>query len=148
VTVEPVTNPLAISDRQQLAAFLDGKSDARILEEAHAVGPDKVLARVFQVMEAEYDTSMAPGEDVTVLWEIAEPGGNTHQWHIIARPDGCSCAPGAGPRPDVTLRLGVITFLGIMSGRVGGMKALSTGKLKLKGDLFLAMSIEKWFAAG
>jgi hypothetical protein len=138
-------DPTQIKDRDELAAFLAGRDDREIDQVALDVGVVGILARVFEQMARDFDPGNGPRDDVVVQWDVSGPDGRVHTWQMVARPDGCSVVEGALGKPRVTLRVGLVTFLKLVTGLVSGMRALSTGKLKLRGDLMLATSIDKWF---
>lgn len=138
-------NPLEITSREELAAFIRERRDEELDKVAVSVGVGEILARVFDQMSRDFDPEAGPREQVVVQWDIDGPDGRTHVWQLVARPEECSAVEGAPHAPQVTFRLRLVTFLKLVTGLVPGLKALATGKLKLKGDLVLATSVEGWF---
>jgi putative sterol carrier protein len=71
-----------------------------------------------------------------------EEGGN----YIITIKDGkCSVSEGEAPSPIVTLTADGRDFADVLMGRANGMQYFMTGKLKLAGDLNLAMKLTSLF---
>jgi hypothetical protein len=138
-------DPTQINDREELAEFLTGRDDGEINQIALDVGVAGILSRVFEQMAQDFDPGNGPRDDVVVRWDIRGPDGLVHTWRMVARPDGCSVEEGQPHEPRVTLKVSLVVFLKLVTGLISGMRALSTGKLKLKGDLMLATSIDKWF---
>jgi putative sterol carrier protein len=52
---------------------------------------------------------------------------------------------GTDPAPKLTLTSDAKDYLDIITGKVNAMSAFSAGKLKLKGDLGLAMKLMNFF---
>src|SRR5437016_6045451 len=71
----------------------------------------------------------------------------THSYHVVVADGTCSTGPGAGQEATVTLALSAPDFLRLISGKLNGMQAFMSGKLKLKGDMMLAQSMQTWFDA-
>lgn len=138
-------DPLLITTRDELTEFLRVHNESEINETALRAGVAEVLARVFGQMGRDFDPANGPSGEVVVQWDIRGPDGQVYAWQIAARPDACTVAAGTPKTPKVTLRMSLVTFLRLVTGLTSGLKALSTGKLKLKGDLMLATSIDKWF---
>jgi hypothetical protein len=140
-------DPRDIEDREGLAMFLEGKADPAINDAALAVGSGTILAKVFSAMEHDYDPANGPKDRVVVQWSVKVPEGGIDAWQLAADRERCVATQGTPDKPDITLTVGMPAFLKIVVGKLSGLKALSTGKLKLKGELMLATSIEGWFLA-
>ncbi len=138
-------DPTEIEDREGLTLFLEGKTDQDIDEAAKAVGSDKILVKVFRTMERDYDPQNGPTELVVVQWDVKVPEGTVQSWQLTVDTERCVAEESAAAKPDIILSMGTATFLKVVAGQLSGIKALSTGKLKLKGDLMLATSIDAWF---
>lgn len=134
-----------IDDREGLVEFLQTHTDDEIVALAATVDVEDVLGRVFASMERDFAAGSGPSDAVVVQWNVTTPDGVTHIWQITAERDRCTCVSGAQSKADVTLTTSLARFLRLIGGEVNGLKLLATGRLKLKGDLMLATSIEAWF---
>jgi len=139
--------PLAIENKQQLAEFLAGKDDDEIVTAIDEMGFSQVLEKVFDEMVREYVCAEGPRDLSVVQWEIEGSDGKYAIWQNMASREGLTATPGDAEEPDVTLRMELPAFLGLMAGTLRGIEVLSAGTLKLRGDLQLAMEIEAWFRA-
>jgi putative sterol carrier protein len=54
-------------------------------------------------------------------------------------------APGAAQSPNCTVRIGAPDFLDLVSGKLNGQTAFLTGKLKVVGDMGLALKLGEFF---
>jgi putative sterol carrier protein len=86
---------------------------------------------------------MAEGVDAVIQYILTgEEGGN----YIIKIKDStCTWAEGLAESPKVTLTADAQDFKDVLLGRVNGMQYFMQGKLKLAGDLNLAMKLTSFF---
>ena len=66
-------------------------------------------------------------------------------WRVALGADGCEVTEGAGDKPDVVIETDRNTWLALRSGRRSGLEAFRDGKLRITGDLDLALSFEGLF---
>lgn len=48
-------------------------------------------------------------------------------------------------KPKATMKISTGDFVKLATGKMDGMKAFMTGKLKVKGDMSLVMKMQKYF---
>jgi putative sterol carrier protein len=93
-----------------------------------------------------FQADLAEGMDVIIQYSLtgAEAGN-----YIITIKDGvCSTAEGVAEKPNMTLSADSQDFKDVLTGRVNGMQYFMLGKLKLSGDLNLAMKLTQIFKMG
>lgn len=73
---------------------------------------------------------------------------NTSQpaW-VVIRDGACVVTQGTAEAADLTLTLADDDLVSLMTGKLDGMMAVLTGKLKLQGDLGLAQQLGRYFDA-
>jgi len=72
----------------------------------------------------------------------AEPG----EWYAVIKDGTCEVAQGIPPRqPTMTLTADSADYVKIFTGELDGMAAFMQGKIKLGGDLNLAMKLMQMF---
>ncbi|KAI8048191.1 SCP2 sterol-binding domain-containing protein [Syncephalis plumigaleata] len=54
-----------------------------------------------------------------------------------------SSTEGVVGKPDITIEVNEADFVQLAQGKLNGQKAFSTGKLKIKGNMMLAMKLDK-----
>ncbi len=89
---------------------------------------------------------LAEGVDAVIQYELTgEEGGN----YIITIKDGvCTTAEGLAENPNMTLTAEAQDFKDVLLGKANGMQYFMMGKLKLAGDLNLAMKLTSFFKMG
>lgn len=141
--VELVTN---VSTPDELRTLLDtpGVDDELIDQFIDAVGPEKVLDRVFDLMGKHFVPARAGAESGVVQWNVGTTGG---QWkYALTIADGRAVGErGVSEGARVTLTVAAPTLLRLCSGRLDGVNAFLSGKVKLTGDMMFGAKIPGWF---
>ena len=57
----------------------------------------------------------------------------------------CQIERDSADDPRVTIHIGLADFLRLVAGRLNGMQAFMSGKLRVSGDLFFAQTYQAWF---
>jgi putative sterol carrier protein len=130
--------------RDQLAELVEGRTDEEINEYVSSTGVDDVLDQIFEGMKQAFLPEKAVGQSALVQWDIAAPDG-THSYQVNIDNGECSVAKGGDGSPRVTLGLTLADFIRFVSGKLDGMQAFMSGKLKLSGDMFFAQTMQAWF---
>jgi NAD(P)-dependent dehydrogenase (short-subunit alcohol dehydrogenase family)/acyl dehydratase/putative sterol carrier protein len=101
------------------------------------------VATVFEQMAGTFQADAAKGVDVVFQFDISGDGGGT--WHAVIKDQTCEVAEGAHEKPTTTIKMGDADFVALMEGRQNAMRAYTSGKLKIGGDLMKSQLIEKLF---
>jgi len=135
-----------IGSRDELAALIEGKTDDEINASVAERGTVKVLGQIFDHMAKEaFRPERAGNQSAVVGWDITSPEG-THSYQLKVDEGTCTVLPGGGESARVTLAMALPDFLRFVTGKLDGMQAFMTGKLKLSGDMMFAQSMQAWFA--
>ena len=135
-----------IGSREELAAMIEGKSDDEINAGVAERGTDQVLGQIFNHMAKEsFRPDRAGNQSAVVGWDITAPDG-THSYELKVADGTCTVLPGGTEPARVTLGMALPDFLRFVTGKLDGMQAFMTGKLKLSGDMMFAQSMQAWFA--
>ncbi|MGH9210117.1 MAG: SCP2 sterol-binding domain-containing protein [Acidimicrobiales bacterium] len=140
-----MTAASSVDDRELLASYVRQRRDREIDDAASIGDVSQILTMVFAGMQRRFVPANAPKKEVVVQWDVAGPDGRVHRWQTVVRPDGCIATTGTPRPPKVTLELSLPTFLRLVSGTLGTLRALGTRRLKVRGSPFAAASIERWF---
>jgi SCP-2 sterol transfer family len=138
-------DPFGIKDHRELAAFLKDKDDDELVETLIDLGVPRVLRAIFEGMARNYMPMEGPREPAVVEWQIRDTARTDHDWQIVASRKGFTILAEPTADPDVVLRIDLVPFVRLMARDLRGIEALSSGALKLKGDLQLAIEMEAWF---
>lgn len=134
-----------VADNQEkLAALIEDRSDDEINAVAADKGVDKLLGQVFAGMQARFNPEKAAGQEAVVQWDIATADG-PRSYQLKIADGACEVQENGQDKPRVTLGLSLPNFLRFAAGKLDGMQAFMTGKLKLSGDMMFAQTMAKWF---
>jgi len=85
----------------------------------------------------------AKGVDAVIQYHLkGEEGGD---WIITIKDGKCTVEEGVAENPTLTLEADAQDYKNIILGKLDGMAAFMQGKLKLKGNLNLAMKLTNFF---
>lgn len=94
----------------------------------------------FDQLPAKIDPAKVAGMNATYQFDITGDGGGKY-WVKVA--DGAAeTGEGEAPDPNITLTMSDENFTNLIEGKLNGQTAFLTGKLKIKGDMTLAMKLQ------
>lgn len=103
----------------------------------------QTVLEVFDRMQREYRPEMLAGIEGVIQFDIHGPGGGV--WNAAIRGGGLKVSRGPAPKPDLSLQASTQDWLDLVSGKRSGQVLFMTGRLKVKGDIALAMKLQKLF---
>jgi putative sterol carrier protein len=104
------------------------------------------VGELFEALATRFDTEAAAGLNRTLQWKITDEDPGVWAFEIS---DGQGrLIPGGVDNPDTIFTTSGATWMAIAEGRQDAMKAFMSGKLKVKGDMMLAMKVPKLFRTG
>ena len=101
------------------------------------------VKETFDLMSSRFRRDKAAGVNAVIQYEITGEGGGT--WNATIKDGTCSVASGAAPAPNLTLTISGQDWLDMLAGKLNPQMAFMSGKLKLKGDMGLAMKLGGMF---
>lgn len=104
------------------------------------------VAGFFEELAAKVDPAKIGGMNATYQFDITGDNGGT--WHVKIADGKAEVASGPAENPNITLTATDENWLQIITGKLSGQTAFLTGKLKIKGDMSLAMKLQSVFALG
>jgi putative sterol carrier protein len=78
-----------------------------------------------------------------IQYDLTGEGGG--QYHSKIKDGTATITPGAAASPNMTLTMGAQDFVDMTSGKLDGMSAFMSGKLRISGDMGLAMKLQSLF---
>ena len=103
------------------------------------------VKETFDAMAGRFRADKAAGVNATIQYDITGDQGGT--WNAVIKDGTCTVTPGAAAAPSLTLSMSSQDWLDMVGGKLSGQMAFMSGKLKLKGDMGLAMKIGGLFQA-
>jgi putative sterol carrier protein len=97
------------------------------------------VKETFDAMASRFRAEKAAGVNATIQYDIAGDQGGT--WNAVIKDGTCAVNAGAAATPSLTLAMTSQDWLDMVGGKLSGQMAFMSGKLKLKGDMGLAMKI-------
>eukprot|EP00948_MAST-09A_sp_MAST-9A-sp1_P001112 g1112.t1 len=76
-----------------------------------------------------------------IAWDIKDSGNGAGKWIIDLKKGNGAVHEGSGPKPDVTLTLKDDDMIAMAEGKLNANNAFFQGKLKIKGNMGLAMKL-------
>jgi putative sterol carrier protein len=101
------------------------------------------IAELFEQMPSVFNPAAAAGLNKTFQWNIT--GDEAGVWAFKINNGQGEVIPGGVEKPDVTFTISDTDWLAITEGKLDGMNAFMTGKLKVSGDMMLAMKLQNLF---
>jgi putative sterol carrier protein len=133
-----------VPGQDQLATFIEGHTDDEINAAVAERGVDPLLDQVFAGMASRFRPERAAGQSAVVQWDVSTPEG-TRSYQLRIADGACEARPGADEQARVTLGMALPDFLRFVAGKLDGMQAFMTGKLRLSGDMMFAQTMASWF---
>jgi putative sterol carrier protein len=105
--------------------------------------PDMTVQELIFAHEKAFVPEKAVGVEAVIQYRLTgEDGGD---WIITIKDGKCTVAAGNAENPKMTLTANAHDFREVLLGKMDGMMAFMQGKLKLAGDLNLAMKLTSLF---
>lgn len=104
------------------------------------------VADFFTAMPDHVNKEKIQGMNCTYQFNITGDEGG--EWSVTVADGGAAVAQGTADSPNITLTLTDENFKDLVSGKLNGQTAFLTGKLKIQGDMTLAMKLQSVFNLG
>jgi putative sterol carrier protein len=90
-------------------------------------------------LNAAFIPEKAAGVDASIQLKLT--GAQAGDWYVTIKDGKCTTGEGAVATPKLTVSVDGDDFMKIFSGKMDGMQAFMQGKLRLTGDMSLAMKM-------
>ena len=101
------------------------------------------IGDIFKEMVNHFNAGAAAGVNVSYQFDISgEQGG---KWALKIEDGKCELIEGGVDNPSVTISLADKDWLAIREGKLNSQMAFMQGKLKIAGDMNLAMKLQTMF---
>ncbi len=101
------------------------------------------VAELMEKMPGAFIPEKAQGVDAVVQFKFT--GDEVSEWNATIKDGKVDVARGEHPSPRMTLTADSSDYIKIFTGELDGMQAFMQGKIKLAGDLNLAMKLIQMF---
>jgi putative sterol carrier protein len=101
------------------------------------------IAALMSKMPGAFLPEKAPGLEAVIQFKFT--GEEAGDWYADIKDGKVTVSQGIHPSPKMTLTADSGDYVKIFTGELDGMKAFMDGKLKMAGDLNLAMKLTQMF---
>jgi 3-hydroxy-3-methylglutaryl CoA synthase/NAD(P)-dependent dehydrogenase (short-subunit alcohol dehydrogenase family)/putative sterol carrier protein len=108
-------------------------------------GPADVKG-IFAKMPEAFQPDKAAGKEVVFQFSISGPGGG--DWVVAVKDGTCKVGAGKTEKPTTTIKMSDEDFLQLIAGKLDGMQAYTSGRLKVEGDIMKSQLIGRLFKFG
>jgi hypothetical protein len=131
---------------KEFAQLVKSTPDAKIAEIMQSDARGTVLDQVFERMPTLFRADRAGSTNAVIHWTVTgRPDGGNDTYEVVIENGTCTVNKAAERDPRLSLTMGPVDFLKIVSGSGNPVMMFMTGKLKAKGDLGLAANIANLF---
>lgn len=99
--------------------------------------------QAFELMPSRFNKDAAKGLNAVYQFDLSGEGGG--KWQVFINNDNCEVKEGAHPSPSITISMTAQDYMDMVSGKLNGQVAFMSGKLRISGDMGLAMRMQSLF---
>jgi putative sterol carrier protein len=107
---------------------------------------DITVNQLMERMPKAFIPEKAEGVDAVIQYHLT--GEEAGDWIVTIQDGQCTVAEGVAENPNMTLTADAQDYKDVITGKMNGMTAFMQGKIKLAGDLNLAMKLPNFFKMG
>ena len=141
-------NPETIASLSPAGLFehIMSMSDADIRADLGGEYRREILEAVFAHFPAQFRADKAGDRSARIDFRITGgPGDSSDTYAVVVEDGTCRIDPGASESPDLSLMLGPVEFLKLITGSGNPAMMFMMGKIKARGDIALAGALSTWF---
>ena len=101
------------------------------------------VAELVAKMPAAFQPDKAAGVDAVIQFKFT--GEQSGDWYVTIKDGKCTVDSGVHASPRLTLSAAGTDAVGVLTGEMDGMQAFMQGKLRLTGDMSVAMKLMGMF---
>ena len=138
---------IASIEPAEFARLVKSTPDKKIAEVMAGEHRSTILDEIFSRFPKQFRADRAGSMRTVIHWVIggkADGSGDTYQ--VLVDNGTCTTSSTADQDPRLTIAVGGVEFLKVVSGAGSATTMFMMGKLKAKGDLGLAMNLPNLFA--
>lgn len=133
-------------DPKQFAQIVKNSPDSKLAELMSSPQRKVILDTIFSRFPELFRADRAGSTNAVIHWNITgAPDGGADSYELVIADGACTMSPSPDQDPKLSITVGPVDFLKVVSGTGNPMMMFMTGKLKAKGDLGLAANIANLF---
>ena len=104
---------------------------------------DKTARQLIEDMPEVFRPQRARGASAVIQFELSGDDGG--KWYVTVKDGTCAITEGESDDAQATIMMDASDYVALATGKLGGMRAFMTGKVKTKGDFTLLRKMQTWF---
>lgn len=101
------------------------------------------IKEIFDAMPGRFQAAKAGDLNAVIQFDMTGDGGG--QYYVTIGAGACAVAEGNAPNPNMTMTAAATDYMDMINGVLNPMQAFMQGKIKIKGDMSLAMKMQTLF---
>jgi putative sterol carrier protein len=101
------------------------------------------VADIKTKMPERFNAGASKGVKATYQFDLTGDGGET--FHVNVNDGTCEVCDGAAGSPNITITMAASDYIDMINGKLNPQMAFMGGKLKIKGDMSLALKMQQLF---
>lgn len=105
--------------------------------------PEMTAREWIEAMPEAFRPERARRVNAVVQFKLSGEGGG--DWHAAIKDGTCTVTEGLCEDADATIMMQASDYVALATGRLGGMRAFLSGKVKVSGDPTILQRMQSWF---
>ncbi len=101
------------------------------------------VREIFNLMPSQLNTDIAKGMNSVIQFNLTGDGGG--QWFVTIADGACHVTEGLNEQANMTMTVSASDYVDMIIGKLNAQMAFMSGKLKIGGDMGLAMKMQSLF---
>jgi putative sterol carrier protein len=97
-------------------------------------------------MKGRFNAGAAKGMNAVYQFDLT--GDNAAKYHLDINDGSLNVGEGTAEKPNITVTMSAADFVAMTNGKLNPQMAFMSGKLKIAGDMGLAMRMQQLFPPG
>lgn len=135
-------SPDAATPRPDVEGSAEDHVTASDSAEAEVAPPTP--AEIFAAMPSRFNKEGAKGLKAVYQFHLTGEGGGL--WYVSIENENCEVREGAHPSPNITISMAAQDYVDMTTGKLNGQVAFMSSKLRIKGDMGLALRMQNLFS--
>ena len=132
----------------EFVGLIKSMSDDEIRDDLAGEHRGPLLDAIFARFPHQFRPDKAGDRTATIDFRVTGGPGDTSDTYAVVVDNGtCTVEKGGAQAPDLSLMLGPVEFLKLITGTGNPAMMFMMGKVKARGDLGLASGLGNWFEA-
>ncbi len=104
---------------------------------------DLTIEQIMSNTPKVFKASAAEGVNTIVQFNFT--GAEAAEWFVTIQNGQCASEKGTSPTPNMTMTIDSQDYIDIIGGKLNAMNAFMQGKVKVSGDMMMAMKFPTFF---